>query len=481
MKAYKDIFHLLVGKGADLSLVDEEEKTILHKACMGGSIEIVDYVLSGKPVDINIRDDNDDTPVMIAARKGHKDVFDLLVRKGADLTLKGDDGTILYTACEGGDIEIVKYMLGQNVSSIHTCGPEWFTPVLKAANHGHWEVFDLLVLKEASLLVKCESIENILHAACTGGNMKIVKCVLEKKIVNINSEGVYGVTPAMVAASRGHKDVFDLLIEQGADLSVVDKHGSNILHKACEGGNIELIKYVLTEDIVDINSRSNDGTTAVMEAVKCGHKEVLHLLSINGANMSTTHNSTGYNILHFALIFKQGETARYILTQDFVSINVTNGNGITPVMLAALCGYRDVFDLLVKKGADLTQVDDDGNSILHLACTVNVQIVKYLLSHNTVDINTRGKNGRTPLLEAANEGNALTFDELLKKGANTSMKDNEDNNILHLATTGGYADLVKYILSQAIVDVSAKNKDGYNAVQIAEGVFPAIVSVLKRY
>ncbi|XP_046550663.1 putative ankyrin repeat protein RF_0381 [Haliotis rubra] len=505
LNGHADVFDGLVEKGADLLLVDHYHSTILHFASLGGSVDIVDRILRVDRVNINSTDNQHRTPVMIAASKGHKDVFDLLVSKGADLTLNDDNDTILYAACQGGNIEIVKYVLGQDVSYINTRGSEGFTPVLLAAFNGYWEVFHFLLLKEASLSVRPDSGENILHVACIGGNLKIVKYVLKQNTEDINSRGTEGMTPAMRAACCGHKDVFDLLVKKGADLSLVDSNENNILHMACAGGNKELIKYVIAKDIVDINSRSKQGTTPVIGAALIGYKELLHLLSINGADMATT-DETGSSILHLALLQHEGETARYIITQDFVNINDTNYQGMTPVLLAVVNGYADVFallvrkgaslssvdasgdnilqnacdggnadivkylltvkdivhdinrkgkagltpvmvaarsgnkgvfDLLVKNGAELTQVDDDGNTILHLACTANVQIVKYLLSHNTVDINTRGAYGRTPLLTTARSGNRLAFDELLKKGADTSMKDNEDNNILHLATEQG--------------------------------------------
>ncbi|XP_067664250.1 putative ankyrin repeat protein RF_0381 [Haliotis asinina] len=515
---HADVFCVLVGKGADLLLVTDDKRTMLHFACSGGSITIVKHVLSHTRVDINSRDHEGTTPVINAASYGHKDVFDLLVRKGADLTLKNDSDTILCAASRGGNAEIVKYILRQDASSINSRRSDGMTPVLLAAYKGHWEVFSLLVSNEANItLLRPETGENILHVACRGGNMKIVKYVLKQNILDINWKTTEGFTPAMIAASGRHNDVFDLLVEKGADLALVDNDGINILHLACLWGNIEVVKYVLTKDIVDINVRSMDKTTPVMEAVIAGQKEMLYMLSINGADMTTTDES-GYNILHLAVSNDRKECARYIITQDFVNINASDDEGMTPLLLAAFEGNGDVFallvrkgadltsvdadgdnillnacvggnvdivkylitlkdivndinkrgkngltaamvaarwgqktvvDLLVKNGADLTLVDDNNDTILHLACDGNVQTFEHLLSYNTVDINTRGANGRTPLLAAAARGNKLVFDELLKKGANASMTDNEDNNILHLGAEWS-VDMGNHILSKSI-------------------------------
>ncbi|XP_067663216.1 putative ankyrin repeat protein RF_0381 [Haliotis asinina] len=233
--------------------------------------------------------------------------------------------------------------------------------------------------------------------------MTIVQYVLKQNILDINWKTADGFTPAMIAASGEHNDVFNLLVEKGADLTLMENDGNNILHLDCLWGNIEVVKYVLTKDIVDINGRSVYGTTPVIQAAKEGHKEVLYMLSINGADMTTTDES-GSNILHLAVSNDRTECARYIITQDFVNINASDDEGMTPLLLAAFEGNGDVFALLVRKGADLTSVDADGDNILLNACVGgNVDIVKYLLTLKDIvnDINKRGKNGLTPAMVVA--------------------------------------------------------------------------------
>ncbi|XP_071094514.1 putative ankyrin repeat protein RF_0381 [Haliotis cracherodii] len=542
----KDVFELLVRKGTDLSFVDSKLNTILHLACSGGSIEIVNHVFTEKHVDVNSRNADDCTPILNAATKGHKDVFDLLVNKGANMALRDfADNTVLHAACEGGNVEIVQYILRQNVTPINAKSTGGFTAVLVAANNGHGEVFDLLVAKGADLLILTEAGDNILHEACRGGSMKLVTYVLNQNIVDINSRGNSGMTPSMKAASTGHKDIFDLLQEKKADLSLLDSNENNILHKACKGGNVELVRYVLTKNIVDINSKNKFGTTSAMEAAVGGHKEVLHLLMSTGADL-TLFDEEGLDILHIAFSSRDRETVKFILTYSIVNINDEDEKGMTPallsaemgyrdvfdlvvsrgadlasedyegnniiqkacvggnldivkyvltvntivrsinetgkfgtpVMFAASLGYKDVFDLLVKKGADLTQRRRDRDTILHLACRVNIQIVRYLVSRNIVDINVRGNEGRTPAIVAAGLGNIRIFEELVKKGADPTVTDLYENTILHHATLGNRVEMVKYILSRAIVDITLKTKHGSTAALIAKkSGFTAVYNV----
>ncbi|XP_071086413.1 putative ankyrin repeat protein RF_0381 [Haliotis cracherodii] len=286
-KGHEDVFGLLVGKGALY------RSRILHLACTGGNIEIVNYLLTEALVDINITDENNYTPAIIAATAGHRNVFDLLVLKGADLTILGDDdNSVLHAASRGGTIEIVRNVLTRNIVNINARGIDEMTPVFLAALNGHDEVFDLLVEKEADLLIVANDGDTILHAACRGGNVQIVKYVLSQNIVDVNSKGYNGLTPAMIAAVGGHKAVFYLLLEKRPDLSPTDDDGNNLLHMACEGGNVELVKHVLALNSVDINSRTEDGRTPAMIAASKGHKDMLKLLMNEGADLSLVNNDS---------------------------------------------------------------------------------------------------------------------------------------------------------------------------------------------
>ncbi|XP_046572745.1 putative ankyrin repeat protein RF_0381 [Haliotis rubra] len=232
--------------------------TKLVHACVDGNINRVKCILFDGRAEINVRGPQRKTPVMIAAEKAHIDMFGFLVRKGADLSVvDAESNTVLHLACEGGNLDIIETVLVQDTVDINSLGGQDRTPAMKAALKGHKHVFDLLVRKGADLSHVDFLHNTILHLACEGGNLDIVKHILTQNTVNINSLGENDWTPAMKAAIKGHKDVFDLIVKEGADLSLVDKEGDSILHAACEGGNVEIVTYMLKQSSVDINLRGN--------------------------------------------------------------------------------------------------------------------------------------------------------------------------------------------------------------------------------
>ncbi|XP_067676259.1 protein fem-1 homolog C-like [Haliotis asinina] len=159
------------------------------------------------------------------------------------------------------------------------------TPVMAAAEHGHRKMVELLVKHGANLLLSDIRGNNILHCACTAGHFDIVKYLLSLNSVDINSRGMEKRTPVMVAGQHGHRKVVELLVKHGANLLLSDIRGNNILHCACTAGHFDIVKYLLSLNSVDINSRGMEKRTPVMVAGQHGHKKVVELLVKHGADL----------------------------------------------------------------------------------------------------------------------------------------------------------------------------------------------------
>ncbi|XP_048247741.1 probable palmitoyltransferase AKR2 [Haliotis rufescens] len=186
----------------------------------------------------------------------------------------------LFYASRDGDLEEVKWLLtttGVNVNCRE--GFRSLSPVMAAADRGHRDVVKLLVKEGADVSLVDEDGYNILHFACIGGDVETVKFVLSLNVVDINSRGGGSRTPVMRAAWSGRRDVVELLVKAGADVSLVDVLGYNTLHWACLGGNVETVEFVLSLNVVDIDARTNSADTAAVMARGWGHQRVVQLLS----------------------------------------------------------------------------------------------------------------------------------------------------------------------------------------------------------
>ncbi|XP_071084412.1 ankyrin repeat domain-containing protein 50-like isoform X2 [Haliotis cracherodii] len=469
-KGHREVFDLLVSKGGDLSSVDDQGNNILHVACIGGHVEILKHVLSLGIAGINSRGQYGRTPAMMAAGCQRKDAFEVLKNKGADLSLVDDDGnTILHVASIGGHQEVIKLIIAMKIVDINSKGQCKRTPVRMVDFRKHRTAFDLLVNKGADLSQVDDKGENILHVACLEGHLDLVKDIVTNHRVDINSRGRYGRTPVMKAAEKGHKDVLDLLIRNGCEVTITDDNGNNILHVACIGGHVEMVKVVLSHGLVDINSRGQYGRTPVIMAAGCLHQDLVELLVTEVADVKTVDDD-GNNILHVACIGGHIGVVKYVLSLNVVDINSKGQCKRTPVRMVDFRTHRNVFDLLVSNRADLSQVDDKGENILHVACLEgHLDLVKDIVTNHRVDINSRGRYGRTPVMKAAEMGHKEVLDLLISNGCDVTIKDDNGNNILHVACIGGHVEMVENVVSLNMADINSRGQYGRTPVMMAAG------------
>ncbi|XP_046550760.1 ankyrin repeat domain-containing protein 17-like [Haliotis rubra] len=330
----------------------------LHTASKTGDLSRVKFLLSQGQGNIDCNEWIGRTPVMWAAGGGHTEVVELLVGKGAKLSLVDSFGfNILHSACHGGELEAVKYVLSQTMLDINGRVQCRRTAVMLAAESGHKDVVELLVDTGADVSLVDETGDNILHCACRGGDVEVVKYILSQNMVDIDSLGHEKKTPVMLAGQYGHKEVVEVLVKHGANLSLRDKVGDNILHLGCWKGHLDVVKYIVSLHRVDIDSRGFERKTPVMKAGEGGHKEVVEFLVKHGADLTLRDSDTN-DILH--LISYTGVSAdvgKYILSQHKVKINQRGWRNRPPVIVAGQRGHKDLVELFVKNGAKLSLKD----------------------------------------------------------------------------------------------------------------------------
>ncbi|XP_067654108.1 histone-lysine N-methyltransferase EHMT2-like [Haliotis asinina] len=123
----------------------------LYDASYDGDLERVKRILSAGHVDINYRGGwNSRTPVMAAARYGHRDVVEFLVGRGADLSLVDSDGSNALHWASIGDLGTVKLILDLDVVDVNVINNYGYTAAYLARINRHQRVLDLLVSRGAS-------------------------------------------------------------------------------------------------------------------------------------------------------------------------------------------------------------------------------------------------------------------------------------------------------------------------------------------
>jgi ankyrin repeat protein len=129
------IFHLL-HHGADINL-DINNKTVFNRLIIENDIESIRYILSNYYVDINkiiISNDHNNgmNNVLLSIRynRDNLDILELLLSNDGDINQKMSNGNnALHVALDNQNIEVIYYLIINNLVNINEPNKEGFTPL----------------------------------------------------------------------------------------------------------------------------------------------------------------------------------------------------------------------------------------------------------------------------------------------------------------------------------------------------------------
>ncbi|CAB0041345.1 unnamed protein product [Trichogramma brassicae] len=240
-----------------------------------------------------------------------------------------------------------------------------------------------------------------------------------------------GDSPLHLALYHEHKSVTELLLRAGADPNSVDLFGSSPLHNICEIGydNHELLDTF------------------------------------------------------FAICDEKGQTLR---------VDARDESGRTPLHFAVQNGCREMFELLLRRGANPNLADAEGLTPLHIISmrSRDDDLTEMFFELNDelnqrVRVDVWNKKGWTPLQSALRRGNKKTAEILLRRGADANLANEDGLTPLHvICQTYVYDDLAKIFFDicdelNQVIQVDAKDKSGCTPLDLAVvNLMPNTIDVL---
>jgi len=150
-------------------------------------------------------------------------------------------------------------------------------------------------------------------------------------------------------------------------------------------------------------------------------------------------------------------------------VNVATNHGVTALFVSVNAGDLACTKLLLKYNADPNTQMEDGGTLLHVAALKGHHtVLQFLLQHmQEKAINTKNLKDLTPLHMAANNGNSICMDILLKNGAGVNAADDNGITPLHLAAMKDHTECVHLLLA-VNADMTIKDKGGKTALERIE-------------
>ncbi|XP_058204398.1 ankyrin repeat-containing protein At5g02620-like isoform X1 [Rhododendron vialii] len=222
-----------------------------------------------------------------------------------------------------------------------------------------------------------EEVAKRLYEACLSGSVETLKALIGKDPLILDrassTECFSSDTPLHVAALRGHLEFTNALLSRKPTLAAeLDSRRCTPLHLASTEGHFKIVHELLRVNPDICITRDQDGRTPFHLAVMKGRVEVIYELL--GVKPYSVHDKLGRGetVLHLSVKYNRLEALKtlveYLLSNDMESL--------------------------------LNSIDDDGNTVLHLAAALKqLDTVEYLLGIESVKdhANDKNHNGFTAL------------------------------------------------------------------------------------
>ena len=420
-KSDRAILRALLKQNADVNAPQADGMTALHWAAYLDDFETAKALAEAK-ASVTVTNRYGVTPLSLACQNGSAAMVELLLDQGADPNTASRGGeTVLMTAARTGKPGPVKALLkrGADVNARERRGQ---TALMWAAADGHTEVVELLINAGADIKATLpDSGFTPFFFAVRDGRAEVVHAFLKAGIdVNGTMEPRRttgkgprkGTSALLLAVENGHFDLAVSLLEAGADPSD-QRSGFTPLHVLTW-----VRKPQRGEDDGDpspLGSGNLNSIQFIRELVKRGADVNARL--INGKGGHGKFNTKGVTPFFMAAATADVPYMR-LLVELGANPALTNVDGCTPLMAACGIGVGsaganevageepevlEAAQLLLKLGADINAVDNNGETAMHGAALKNLPKVVQFLSDNGAKVeiwNRKNSFGSTPLMFA---------------------------------------------------------------------------------
>lgn len=415
IKAIEDLnliqLRALLNKNAALikpEVVDGEDgDTLLHHATRrgilsGGSLSAQDSdslvailgLLIERKANVNARDRGNQTPLGYAAQwRSNLEGARVLLASGADMNAKlpglrdtAIGGTALHMAVAVVDLPMVEFLI-EKKADVNAKDGAGNTPLLiNSATGGHTAQADI-----AKALIAA-------HAM-------------------VNTQNIYGAT-ALYKACGESSEVAEVLLANGADPNLKTKEGESPAQAAIGAFDSRATLRLLIKHKADLTIKDKEGRTLLHRAGIAWDTNCAETLLDNGSDINAK-DGKGYTSLIFAV-------------SDEMLVTVLGGE-----TRPGRGGREDTVELLLQRGANANIPDQAGNTSLHHAAREDRRVILRLLLENKGDPNFKNNEGMTPLHTATTYDQIAIVKMLLANKVDATIKDKEGKTALDRARQYG--------------------------------------------
>lgn len=348
---------ILLERGAPLDDCNAKGNSAFWVACFAGHLPVAQY-LADRGADIHRRNEKGNAPLYGPCTRGGKNMAEFLISRGADVEAVNENGdTFILLCCRNGQHEVLEFLLNYVDAEFvnRVAHIDGFNALMASAEQDRGECIRVLHNYGIDLNQRTATDNAILadatplHLCSYYGRGNAMRVLLQLK-ADVNAWDKNKQTPLHIAAIQGHVDLVRLLRQHGADINAVDQMG-NIPLAYCR--NRADVRKALVHPMLDV--------LLVLARGQCSKEDYIGACSL----------------------------LTELVQEDVCTMDMTDKDGSTVLMLATIHGQVDLIHVLVCKGCDPGKRNKFGLSAWDWATwTKNKRIQKLLLQNQQTVISS---------------------------------------------------------------------------------------------
>ncbi|XP_065084558.1 serine/threonine-protein phosphatase 6 regulatory ankyrin repeat subunit B-like, partial [Ochlerotatus camptorhynchus] len=541
---YQDVglVELLVNRvGIDVNVRDNSGRTALHYAALMRTIQPVEELLklSANP---DLIDHHQRTPFVAALLSGHIDTAERLLTATSDreylrnFRMSGSQKSILHIALDKGSIGLFMRLLNDYKLDCSCVDLNGKSVLHYAVATGNATLIEQLRFNPDLLFAKDNFGESPLSICLLQSNLKVFFALIQslttvdplisvfKQVLQLNPtqftknysrwllnnrkcwfagnerfidliKKSYDSNPLESAILRNDKELIELFLECGFERSFLQDrvflNTTTWLHIAAIKNYHLLVKVILDEFQIPVDSTDNHQQTPLSYAVVMRHTETAAALLKYGAN-ANYQDSKKRTPLQSALENNHKEMVQLLLDNNanislLQEFRYENDNQHLVQHYLVERGLVDMLNFIISD-IDLNHCDKHGMTSLHYAAGCNQLEMIDILVIAGATVDCTDKHGSTPLMRALSKGHLDAYRKLLGYGASIDLVKEFRNNaydgetLLHITAEKDRIAPTKLLIEELECDVDCVDKNGNTPLHCAiqKGCFEVVKYLLAK-
>lgn len=268
------------------------------------------------------------------------------------------------------------------------------------------------------------------------GNLPLMRHLIkEGSQLDLVDDHGYGLMTFAANAGQKNTAVYDLIIASGGKAKETNRSGATaLLLLAPHLQDDQLINYFQGKGL-SIHDKDKDGNGMFQYASRRGNLKLMQQLVEQGVDYKSI-DKRGRNAMLFATYGARGyqnpiEVYEYLAGLD-IEADIVDWEGRTPLHhLAGSNKDAEVIEFFLKRGVNVNQVDESGNTAFLNAVRGNNLSLVEKFAPMVHDIKHTNHDGYSALTYAVMRNSIPTFKYLMEKGADPKVVDAKGNSLVY--------------------------------------------------